>query len=136
MPSYRYGFSSKLIEYLNLQTLAGRCGIGTTNQQSKAPFPPQVSRSLFCFLMSVGLIILRRNLPSEHDCGQPYVISESGLEIRVCVLTYRLFYVSNTEDFLWRIPDPQEVRDASAKLDVRTAERRKWIARHDSLSVL
>src|ERR1700761_3715609 len=34
--------------------------------------------------------------------GQDFY-ARGGLEIKVCVRTYRLFYVSRTEDVLWRV---------------------------------
>ncbi|KAJ7598545.1 histone deacetylase complex, SIN3 component [Mycena floridula] len=45
---------------------------------------------------------LRRNLPSD-SAEKPELLSADGLEIKVCVRTYRIFYVSKTEDYLYNI---------------------------------
>jgi paired amphipathic helix protein Sin3a len=47
-----------------------------------------------------------------------------GLEIKVCIRTYRLFYVSRMEDVLWCMPSPVEcegVRTGLAKKDAARA---------------
>ncbi|KAH9983794.1 hypothetical protein BJV74DRAFT_878832 [Russula compacta] len=53
--------------------------------------------------------------------------ARGGLEIKVCVRTYRLFYVSRTEDVLWRTPSAAESGRASARLDTRDAARTQWL---------
>ncbi|TFK49235.1 hypothetical protein OE88DRAFT_1719716 [Heliocybe sulcata] len=50
---------------------------------------------------------LRRNLPSSLEL--PKIAARGGLEIKVCVRTYRLFFVSNTEDVLLRMRTPEEL---------------------------
>ncbi|KAI9444070.1 hypothetical protein H4582DRAFT_2109296 [Lactarius indigo] len=42
--------------------------------------------------------------------------ARGGLEIKVCVRTYRLFYVSRTEDVLWRVQAAAERERAAARL--------------------
>ena len=68
-----------------------------------------------------------RNLSSALEGGQPDVIARGGLEIKVCVRTYRLFYVSGTEDFLWRTFSKEEAERAAAKLQAKKSIRQKWI---------
>ena len=53
--------------------------------------------------------------------------ARGGLEIKVCVRTYRLFYVSRTEDVLWRTPSGAENERAQARLAVREATRARWL---------
>ena len=55
--------------------------------------------------------------------------TRGGLEIKVCVRTYRLFYVSRTEDVLWRTPSPAECEGARAGLAKKDAARARWLER-------
>jgi len=55
---------------------------------------------------------LRRNLPPQVSREEPEFITADGLEIKVCVRTYRIFYVSKTEDYLWRIRTPRKAKGA------------------------
>ncbi|KAG1768758.1 hypothetical protein EV702DRAFT_1181913 [Suillus placidus] len=61
---------------------------------------------------------LRKNVPPSVAADTPAVLAHSALETKVCVRTYRLFFVSGTEDFLWRIP---------SKADLVMRERERWI---------
>ena len=53
--------------------------------------------------------------------------ARGGLEIKVCVRTYRLFYVSRTEDVLWRVQPAAERERAAGRLVERDAGRTKWL---------
>jgi paired amphipathic helix protein Sin3a len=53
--------------------------------------------------------------------------ARGGLEIKVCVRTYRLFYVSRTEDVLWRTPPAAETERANARDAARDAARMRWL---------
>jgi paired amphipathic helix protein Sin3a len=53
--------------------------------------------------------------------------AHGGLEIKVCVRTYRLFYVSRTEDVLWRTLSAAERERANARLAARDAARARWL---------
>ncbi|RDB18702.1 Paired amphipathic helix protein pst1 [Hypsizygus marmoreus] len=70
---------------------------------------------------------LRRNLPPSVRDVQPTVLSQDGLEIKICVRTYRLFFVSKTEDFFWKIPTREETKKALKHLQAREQLRRKWL---------
>ncbi|KAG5651812.1 hypothetical protein H0H81_007335 [Sphagnurus paluster] len=70
---------------------------------------------------------LRRNLPQSVRDVQPNVITRDGLEIKICVRTYRLFFVSKTEDFLWKLSTREERKKAAEHLRAREALRRKWL---------
>jgi paired amphipathic helix protein Sin3a len=65
----------------------------------------------------------------EHD-----FYARGGLEIKVCVRTYRLFYVSRTEDVLWRTHSSAESERASTRLDARNAARVRWLEKFTSKS--
>ena len=58
--------------------------------------------------------------------GQQFY-TRGGLEIKVCVRTYRLFYVSRTEDVLWRTPSPAEWDGARTGLAKKDAARARWL---------
>ena len=58
--------------------------------------------------------------------GQQFY-TRGGLEIKVCVRTYRLFYVSRTEDVLWRTPSPAECEGARTGLAKKDAARARWL---------
>jgi len=70
---------------------------------------------------------LRKNLSTV----EPKVVARSGLEIKVCVRTYRFFYVSNTEDVLWRLSEQEEIEQANQKLQTKTLARKKWMENLD-----
>ncbi|KAF5380136.1 hypothetical protein D9615_006181 [Tricholomella constricta] len=70
---------------------------------------------------------LRRNLPPGVRDAQPNVLTRDGLEIKICVRTYRLFFVSKTEDFLWKISTREETRKAAEHLQAREKLRRRWL---------
>lgn len=58
---------------------------------------------------------------------QPDVSSRSNLEIKVCVRTYRFFYVTNTEDFLWKYRSKGEMESCFKRLKKRDELRREWM---------
>ncbi|KAI0062716.1 hypothetical protein BV25DRAFT_1803353 [Artomyces pyxidatus] len=70
---------------------------------------------------------LRRSLPNPTPDTPPLVVARGGLEIKVCVRTYRLFFVSHTEEILWRKIRPGEQERAEAILQSRNAQRRQWL---------
>jgi len=59
--------------------------------------------------------------------GQQDFYARGGLEIKVCVRTYRLFYVSRTEDVLWRTPSIAETERANARLAAKDEARMRWL---------
>ncbi|KAJ7158939.1 hypothetical protein C8R46DRAFT_907080 [Mycena filopes] len=46
---------------------------------------------------------MRKNLPDAVRNAPPNVVTDDGLEIKICVRTYRLFFVSKSEDYLFKI---------------------------------
>ncbi|KAK2461043.1 hypothetical protein APHAL10511_006984 [Amanita phalloides] len=73
---------------------------------------------------------LRRNLPRDVGEIAPSIIVHPGIEIKVCIRTYRLFYVTNSEDYFWR-ERTAEVAWTAEHLEASNKQRRKWI--QDSL---
>ncbi|KAG6809875.1 hypothetical protein H0H92_014314 [Tricholoma furcatifolium] len=71
---------------------------------------------------------LRRSLPrsSGDTPPPPTTVSRDALEIKVCVRTYRLFFVSNTEDYMWAVSSEEERKAAAEHLRKREVLRRKW----------
>ena len=55
----------------------------------------------------------------------------SGLEIRVCVRTYRLFFVSDTEDILAQNISADEIAKATARAQKRLEKGRRWLERFE-----
>ncbi|PPQ82593.1 hypothetical protein CVT25_007107 [Psilocybe cyanescens] len=70
---------------------------------------------------------LRRNLPPAVRETTPDASSQDGLEIKVCLRTYRLFYVSHTEDIMWKYRNKEEMERNSKQLAARNLMRRKWL---------
>ena len=73
--------------------------------------------------------LLRRNLPAAPESadapGTRYVV-RNALDIRVCLRTYRLFFVQGTEDVFARVHPAPRDDDAAQKTDA--ARRRRWHA--------
>lgn len=56
------------------------------------------------------------------------IVASDKLEIRVCVKTYRFFYVAHTEEGFWRRSAPAAELDAGVRaLKAMDARRAKWI---------
>ncbi|KAJ2926800.1 hypothetical protein H1R20_g10317, partial [Candolleomyces eurysporus] len=70
---------------------------------------------------------LKRNIPAAVKETQPDVSSQDSLEIKICVRTYRLFYVTKSEDFLWKYRPKDEMEKSFAKLKRRSALRQEWL---------
>ncbi|KAH8116164.1 hypothetical protein DFH11DRAFT_1832383 [Phellopilus nigrolimitatus] len=84
---------------------------GLTDADVKPPF------------LSRNYRAVKKNPPSSA------FVSRSGLEIKVCVRTYRMFFVSQTEDFLWREWSPQELKEVAKRSKARVARSRLWLER-------
>jgi len=75
---------------------------------------------------------LRRSMPKAQRTEQGNgngndFYARGGLEIKVCVRTYRLFYVSRTEDVLWRVQPAPERERAAGRVVERDAGRTRWL---------
>ena len=86
-------------------------------------------RFLYPLLLLIRFVnkIWCRNLPASVRDVPPEVSSQDGLEIKVCVRTYRLFYVSCTEDFLWKYRSKEEMEKNAHSLSKRNGLRREWL---------
>ncbi len=76
--------------------------------------------------------VFGRSLPGGTNKAPPGADNQDfyargGLEIKVCVRTYRLFYVSRTEDVLWRVRPAAERERAAARLAARDTGRTRWL---------
>ncbi|EJD05455.1 uncharacterized protein FOMMEDRAFT_118525 [Fomitiporia mediterranea MF3/22] len=58
-------------------------------------------------------------------------VGQSGLEIKVCVQTYRMFFVSETEDFFWRSWSAEEVEQCERRSSNRSSRSKRWLRRFD-----
>ena len=77
-------------------------------------------------IILMTILLVSRNLPPAFRELPPNCISQDGLEIKICVRTYRLFFVSNTEDFMWKISSRDETKKAVEHLEKREKLRKKW----------
>jgi len=73
------------------------------------------------------LPFLRKNLPMAVQNAPPNVVTQDALEIKICVRTYRLFYVSESEDYLFKLRTFADVETASRQLEKKNALRQKWL---------
>jgi len=75
---------------------------------------------------------LPRNLRAVNkEPPQTDFYARSGLEIRVCVRTYRLFFVADTEDILIRNWVQKDVEDVEQRTQQRITAARKWLTSFD-----
>lgn len=67
---------------------------------------------------------LRRNLPEDAEESLPPrdVLTHSGLEIKICINTYKIFFVNNTEDLFYR-----KSKRTSTGGDRRRQKWLKWL---------
>ncbi|PFH48078.1 hypothetical protein AMATHDRAFT_150621 [Amanita thiersii Skay4041] len=70
---------------------------------------------------------LRKNLPADIQKVEPLVVTKPGIEIKLCVRTYRLFYVTGSGDVLWRRNSSSEVEEINKLLATRNQLRQKWL---------
>ncbi|KAF7375062.1 Histone deacetylase complex, SIN3 component [Mycena sanguinolenta] len=77
---------------------------------------------------------LRKNLPAAVQNTPPNVLTQDGLEIKICVRTYRLFYVSASEDYLFKLRTFEQVEAASELLKKGNARRQQWLQEQQSSS--
>lgn len=78
---------------------------------------------------------MRKNLPAAVRNASPNIVTQDGLEIKICVRTYRLFYVSASEDYLFKLRTSEDMEAASKQLDKKNALRRKWLKERVGFSV-
>ncbi len=69
---------------------------------------------------------LKRTLPESIPEDPPTNIeTQSGLELKICVNTYKIFFVHNTEDFFKRfVSDPYDIEVDASK---RSAKFHEWL---------
>ncbi len=67
------------------------------------------------------------NLPDSVRDVVPDVSSQDCVEIKICVRTYRMFYVPGKEGFLWKYHSKEEVERNTRQLKLRNGLQCKWI---------
>ncbi|KAG0224512.1 Transcriptional regulatory protein sin3 [Actinomortierella wolfii] len=77
---------------------------------------------------SVVPTFMKRNLPAQILDEPPQdVTTTSGLEIKICINTYKIFFVNNTEDFFKRNKIAVPLTEAKTK-ELRAKRRNKFNA--------
>ncbi|KIJ63064.1 hypothetical protein HYDPIDRAFT_93065 [Hydnomerulius pinastri MD-312] len=74
----------------------------------------------------------KKNLPPSVQNTTPDVLARGSLEIRVCVRTYRLFYVPHTEDYLSRIPSDSEKTTLEQRKQQAKERQESWLKKVES----
>jgi paired amphipathic helix protein Sin3a len=96
--------------------------------------PSQVSPNQLSFYSYTSLTaLLFRNIPAKVRDTQPDVVTQDGQEIKVCVRTYRLFYVPEKEDYLWKFRSKEEVESIAVNLKKRNALRERWLEKSKAM---
>lgn len=89
---------------------------------------------LYTIIGGVVLLMLcpfyRSIHPTSSTVNLPDILARGGLEIKVCVRTYRLFFVSHTEDFLLRATNKEEREISRKRVNYKNAKRRKWLEKY------
>lgn len=90
--------------------MSGRFGAGSSHVQTPATVFEKVrpSPSLVLLGPTHQPAPVNRNVRPAVTATAPEVLGHGSLEIRVCVRTYRLFYVPYTEDFLLHVLSEDE----------------------------
>ncbi|KAI0707538.1 hypothetical protein C8T65DRAFT_696013 [Cerioporus squamosus] len=70
--------------------------------------------------------LLRTKIPAPSG-AMPDILARGGLQIKVCVRTYRLFFVPRSEDIMVRISSRAERADARKLAASRSEKRKKWL---------
>ncbi|KIP11841.1 hypothetical protein PHLGIDRAFT_27677 [Phlebiopsis gigantea 11061_1 CR5-6] len=52
---------------------------------------------------------------------------DSSLAMRICVRTYRLFYLPHTEEIFWRRSSSDDLAEASRRLTAHNARKKAWL---------
>ncbi|KAI0634768.1 hypothetical protein C8Q77DRAFT_1103995 [Trametes polyzona] len=79
--------------------------------------------------------LLRTRIPAPSG-SMPEILARGRLQIKVCVRTYRLFFVPSSEDVMVRLSSAQERADARVLVQQRTAKRRKWLEDYASKKIV
>ncbi|KAJ8473776.1 hypothetical protein ONZ51_g7657 [Trametes cubensis] len=78
--------------------------------------------------------LLRTKIPAPSG-GMPDIIARGGIQIKVCVRTYRLFFVPESEDVMFRLSTARERADARELVEKRNAKRRTWLEQYAARNI-
>ncbi|KAI6037598.1 hypothetical protein EDC04DRAFT_2897379 [Pisolithus marmoratus] len=70
---------------------------------------------------------LQKNLPLDTEIALPDLTAQGRLEIRVCIRTYRLFYVPGTEDYLHRRYQDMEKDGLERRIGKAKQRQKLWL---------
>ena len=70
--------------------------------------------------------LVYRNLRG-HSEDEDTLHSTGSLALRVCMRTYKLFYVANTEETMWRTTSKEESDKATRNLEAHNSRKKKWL---------
>lgn len=96
-----------------------------TTGPRQASVPSEVRVHILCDSTITDSYFVR-NIPASAMVSTPAVLARGALETRICIRTYRLFFVWDTEDFLWRIPSGH---DADVVGEAASRRREAWLVR-------
>jgi paired amphipathic helix protein Sin3a len=98
----------------------------------EASVPTEVNRIIRLETLIYVDIRSLRSLPFDMSM-KPDVLARDGLEIKVCVRTYRLFFVSGSEDYLVRFRSGKEYAAAVTGAKNSMARQRRWLEKNPLL---
>ncbi|KAI0336648.1 hypothetical protein GY45DRAFT_1332746 [Cubamyces sp. BRFM 1775] len=78
--------------------------------------------------------LLRTKIPAPSG-GMPDILARGGIQIKVCVRTYRLFFVPESEDVMFRLSTAQERASARELIEKRNVKRRAWLEQYTARSI-
>ena len=83
--------------------MRGRISSFLLKQFDAAQLPKNKNAPLFLFFNS-------RSLPKTMSTLSNRVASHAGLELKICMNTYKILFVENTEDFFYRLPTSNSIQ--------------------------
>jgi paired amphipathic helix protein Sin3a len=76
---------------------------------------------------------LKRHLPSEVPNDPPNnIVTHSGLELKICVNTYRITWVQNTEDYFHHKQEKSSKKLQQSMRQARNARFKEWQSREEN----
>lgn len=100
-----------------------------TNRSSngKKPLVPTVIRNTIYSIIRSSMKAIQGDGLTGNGLDLPPPHARGALEMRVCVRTYKIFYVSGTEEFVGRSYTKQEVKDGRKRWHKNRKDREEWM---------